>query len=107
MAKPAGNSVEVTIYGRTYQLRAEEDADYVVALARLVDERMAMAEAGSKTVDSSRLAVLTALNFADEYCRLKKEYEGRIKELEQERERLLALIDDALNEKEHISLPDT
>ena len=102
----SGTIVDVVIRGRDYQLRSDEDPQYVRDLAAMVDARMAAAEAGSKTVDSIRIAVLAALNLADEYCRLEKEYTGRLRALEQERERLEALIDATLEHAEHSSLPD-
>ncbi len=101
-----GSTVEVVIRGREYTLRAENDPDYVRDLARMVDERLANLELSSKTVDSGRLAVLAALNLADEYCRLKKEYTSRIQEMEQEQQRLLDLVDAAMSDEEISSLPD-
>ena len=98
--------VDVCIYGRDYQLRAHDDPDYVHHLAEMVDARMAAAATGTKTVDSMRLAVLAALNLADEYCKIKAEYEGRIERLERERERLGQLLDSALDDHESASLPD-
>jgi len=100
------HTVDVEIRGRNYQLRSDDDPAYVRALAEMVDKRMAIVEANTKTVDSIRLAVLAALNLADEYCRLRDEYEGRIEDLERERERLGSMIDEALEEEHKISLPD-
>ena len=98
--------VDVMIHGRAYQLRARDDPDYVRSLADMVDARMEAAESSTKTVDSIRLAVLAALNLADECCKIKAEYEGRIDQLERERERLEALVDSALDDHEGSSLPD-
>jgi len=91
-------SVEVIIRGRTYLLKASDDPEYVRELARMLDERMAAVESGTKTVDTQRIAVLAALNLADDYCRLKEEYQTRVQELEQERARLLTLVEGALQE---------
>ncbi len=91
-------SVDVVIRGRSYLLKASDNSDYVRELARMLDERMAAVESGTKTVDTQRIAVLAALNLADDYCRLKEEYQARIEELEQERDRLLTLVEGALQE---------
>ncbi len=57
--------VTVSIYDQTYHLRGQNPA-YIERLAALVDARMcAVAEHGT-TVDSLRVAVLAALNIADE-----------------------------------------
>ncbi len=57
--------VTVQIYDQTYHLSGQ-DAEHIRRLAGLVDTRMrAVAEQG-RTVDSLRVAVLAALNLADE-----------------------------------------
>jgi cell division protein ZapA len=72
MAGPDG--VTVTIFGRDYTLRAEGDDGYLVALARVVDDRMKEAAAGGGDVSPLRIAVLAALNLADD---LQRERERR------------------------------
>jgi cell division protein ZapA len=67
----APNLVHVEIFGQTYAVRAGADAAYVEQLARYVDEQMREVSRGSGAVDSVRIAVLAALNIADEYFRLK------------------------------------
>ena len=57
--------VAVEIYDQTYYL-AGEDTEHIRALAALVDARMRAVAAGGRTVDSLRVAVLAALNLADE-----------------------------------------
>lgn len=60
------NLVPVEIHGRTYNLRSPGDPRALKELAAYVDARMAeIAEAGT-TADTARLAVLAALNIADE-----------------------------------------
>ena len=57
--------VAVEIYDQTYYL-AGEDTEHIRGLAELVDARMRAVAAGGRTVDSLRVAVLAALNLADE-----------------------------------------
>ena len=57
--------VTVAIYDQTYHLRGEDPA-YIERLAALVDARMRAVAAHGATVDSLRVAVLAALNIADE-----------------------------------------
>lgn len=91
-------NLEVTIHGRHYTLRTDDDPEYVRGLAEMVDKRLKAAERGTKTVDSGRLAVLAALNLADEYCRLETELRARIQEMEQEQARLLDMLNGVLTE---------
>jgi cell division protein ZapA len=57
--------VTVEIYDQTYHLSGQ-DAEHIRALARMVDAKMRAVAAQGKTVDSLRVAVLAALNLADE-----------------------------------------
>src|SRR6201996_9397784 len=64
-------SVSVDIYDQTYHLRAH-DPDYIQKLANTVDAKMRAVSANGNTVDSLRVAVLAALNIADELMRLQE-----------------------------------
>jgi cell division protein ZapA len=61
--KPA--YVTVKIYDQTYHLSGQ-NAEHIRGLAELVDARMRAVAAQGRTVDSLRVAVLAALNLADE-----------------------------------------
>jgi cell division protein ZapA len=64
-------SVSVDIYDQTYHLRAH-DPVYIEKLANIVDSKMRAVSANGSTVDSLRVAVLAALNIADELLRLQE-----------------------------------
>jgi cell division protein ZapA len=57
--------VTVNIYDQTYHLSGQ-DADHIRLLANQVDAKMRAVAAQGRTVDSLRVAVLAALNLADE-----------------------------------------
>jgi len=59
----------VEIFGRRFELRATETSERVEELARFVDRRMRELAEVSPHVDTAKLAVLTALNIADELFR--------------------------------------
>jgi cell division protein ZapA len=61
----ASGYVTVEIYDQTYHLSGEDTA-HVRQLAERVDAKMRAVAAQGRTVDSLRVAVLAALNFADE-----------------------------------------
>jgi len=67
----ATTSVSVEIYDQTYNLRAS-DPEYIQKLAAMVDGKMRAVSANGSTVDSLRVAVLAALNIADELLRLQE-----------------------------------
>jgi cell division protein ZapA len=66
--QPPDNSVTVDIYDQTYRLRGQ-DSEYIQHLASIVDAKMRLVASQGKTVDSLRVAVLAALNIADELAR--------------------------------------
>jgi cell division protein ZapA len=75
-APPAANPehISVDIYDQTYHLRGD-DAEYIRRLAEIVDGKMRAVASHGKTVDSLRVAVLAALNIADELLTLERRYE--------------------------------
>ena len=62
----------VKIYHRTYQLRTGGDVEYLDQLARHLDEQMLRISEETPTVDTLKIAILAALNIADEYFSTKK-----------------------------------
>ena len=73
-AREAGAAV-VEIYDQIYQLSGT-DPEHIERLATLVDGKMRAVSATGSTVDSLRVAVLAALNFADELVELRARYEA-------------------------------
>ena len=61
--------IPVEINGQRYPIRSGLDPEYVARLALYVDEKMRAAGDSTPTGDSLRLAVLAALNIADELFR--------------------------------------
>ena len=57
---------EIEIYGHRYTIRGEGEESHVQELARRVDEHMRILAKKMKTVTPTQLAVLTALNLANE-----------------------------------------
>jgi len=62
--------VTVEIHGQQYPIRSGLDPTYVAELAAYVDEKMRLASRESPSGDTLKLAVLAALNIADEYFRI-------------------------------------
>jgi cell division protein ZapA len=74
-------TVEVTILNRTLRLRSENNREHVERVARLVDERMRLISSRITTHDVAKIAILAALNIADEMQRLRNHYENEIRPL--------------------------
>ena len=58
---------QVEIYGQTYSVRAAADAEYIRELAGFVDRKMREVAQEAPTVDATKIAILSALNIADEF----------------------------------------
>jgi cell division protein ZapA len=65
MEQNPSNYITVEIYNQTYHLSGQ-DADHIRKLAAQVDAKMRAVAAQGRTVDSLRVAVLAALNLADD-----------------------------------------
>jgi cell division protein ZapA len=65
--------VPVEIHGQRYPIRSTLDPVYVAELAAYVDEKMRLASRETPGSDTLKVAVLAALNIADEYFRARDE----------------------------------
>jgi cell division protein ZapA len=88
--------VSVEIRGHRYPIRSSLDAKYVNDLATYVDEKMRAASDSTPSGDSLRLAVLAALNIADELFRCQDAQQARHGALTERTEALERLLDAAL-----------
>ncbi len=88
--------IPVDIHGQRYPIRSTLDPEYVARLASYVDEKMRAAGESTPTGDSLRLAVLAALNIADELFRCRDVSRERDGELADRAGELEALLDRVL-----------
>ena len=65
--------VTVEIHGQRYPIKSALDTAYVAELAAYVDQKMRLALKECKSGDTLKVAVLAALNIADEYFRASDE----------------------------------
>jgi cell division protein ZapA len=92
------NLVHVEIFGQSYAVRAGTDPGYVEKLAAHVDAQMREVSRGLGAVDSVRIAVLAALNLADECFRLREQVEEAEKGARTRVEKLARELSAALGE---------
>lgn len=64
-------SVRVAIFGNEYSIRGEAQADYIRELARYVDGKMQEVARGTSQNIPLKVAILAAINLADEVFRLR------------------------------------
>ena len=78
LADDMGQRIVVEIFGENYRFRTDNNPDYVRHLAEMVDQRMRDAAQNTRTFSGNKIGVLAALQLADEYCKLQKDYEEMI-----------------------------
>ncbi|MDO8836555.1 MAG: cell division protein ZapA [Vicinamibacterales bacterium] len=92
----ADGLVPVEILGQRFPVRSTLDERYVQDLANYVDEKMKAAEDVTPGSDALRVALVAALNLADELFRSRGLGDGTLANLADRVARLERLVDQAL-----------
>lgn len=74
MTERKKNRITVDIYNRSYTIIGDEPASHVKLVAGLVDQKMNEIQSHNGHLDTTRLAVLTAVNTMNDYLKLKEDY---------------------------------
>ncbi|MFS0751241.1 cell division protein ZapA [Oceanobacillus sp. 1P07AA] len=74
MSQEDKQRITVEIYNRKYTIVGEESERHVKLVANLVDQKMNDIHEVNKQLDTSSLAVLTAVNTMNDYLKLKEDY---------------------------------
>jgi cell division protein ZapA len=91
------NKVSVNILGRTYDVEvAPGDELLIYSLAEFVEQKLAEAQRDTGIVDTQKLAILAALNIADELFRLKNSRENVSGALDKKTDELIKVLDKAM-----------
>jgi cell division protein ZapA len=88
--------VTVEIGGQRYPIRSTLDERYVTELAAYVDQKMRAASDAAPASDLLGLAVLVALNIADEFFRERDAQSNSGSDLHERAIRLERIVDEAL-----------
>ena len=89
--------VHVDVQGQKYAVRSELDPAYIAELANYVDQKMQIAAGELTTADSVRVAVIVALNLADELFRSRAAGAGLERHVLDRTTELERLVDAALD----------
>jgi cell division protein ZapA len=92
----APEDVRVVIYDQEYHMRGQLDPEYIHRLAKFLDGKMRSIAERTHTVDSLRVAVLAALNIADEYHQIKARQESFEKHVDEKLHRCQEAVDQIL-----------
>jgi cell division protein ZapA len=96
MSDASVHVVPVEILGQKFPIRSALDETYVTDLASYVDEKIRSAAEATPASDTVRVAVLAALNIADEYFRCRDMQQGWQRQVNERAARVEQLLDAAL-----------
>ena len=89
-------SYDVKVFNQSFSVKSEADETYVRQVASFVDQKIR--EIGDKTpsISSLNVALLTAMNIADEYLKLNRERESKNKKLAKQVKSLIEFVSSQL-----------
>jgi len=91
MSEP--KSVTVTIYGQDYTLRGDADPAYVQRVAALVDQKMREISQRSELASTSKVAILAAVNLADDLLREQQKHQEALALLEERTNQISSFLE--------------
>jgi cell division protein ZapA len=98
-------STSVEIMGREYKIRGAADAAYIREVARYVDAKLREVAQGSTQPASDRVAILAAINIADELFQLRRASNEEFSSIERRTQSLIRLLDESLTPQREAVAP--
>lgn len=88
--------MKIEIFDQTYNVAADQNEDYVRELGAYVDAKMRTVADATHTVDTVKVAVLAALNIADELLTLRQRQQEIEGPLRKRVEKCVGMVEKAL-----------
>ncbi len=92
-------SIRVQIFGMEYSLKSDNSEEYVNEVANYVDSKIKSLSENTSVKSQTKIAVLAALNIADELFRVREKYSKALGKIDQKSEELSDSIDRYLERK--------
>ena len=93
---PEGTILKVNIYGTEYPIRGDVDIEYIRRVAEYVDRKMREVDQNTTAKSSLKVAILAALNIADELFRERDEKASLLHSFEAQADRLSQVLHENL-----------
>lgn len=90
--------IQVQIFGMEYSLKSDMDEEYVKQVADYVDSKIKQFAENNRVKSQTKIAVLAALNIADELFRLKEKYVDLLKSVESQSKDTITQVDQVLKD---------
>ncbi|HXX33912.1 MAG TPA: cell division protein ZapA [Thermodesulfobacteriota bacterium] len=78
-----GRLVEIKVFGQIYTVKTDAEEEHIQKVARYVNEKMDEVTRNTKSVSSLSVAILTALNIADDLIKEREKRLALLQEVEQ------------------------
>jgi cell division protein ZapA (FtsZ GTPase activity inhibitor) len=88
--------IRITIRGRDYTVKGDDNAEDLQQLAADLDRRMAETAERTRSFDEYTIAMLTALNLASELHQMKGQVASRLDEIDRDAASVAAMVEAAL-----------
>ena len=92
--------VEIKVFGQTYTVKTDAKEDHIQAVAQYVNEKISEVLKKTRSVSSLNVAILTALNIADDLLREKDKRRALLHEIETKSRDLAEKIDIEIGKRE-------
>jgi cell division protein ZapA len=99
--------INAEIFGQTYTISGDAEPEYILQLADFVDQKMREVASHAPVASGVKVAVLAALNIADELVRLQRGKEETDRIVRERLERMLGMIDSQLPAASEPFTPET
>ncbi len=90
------NRAKVTIFGNTYTIQGDAPAEYITQLAAYVNEKMEDVQRNISSGSPLQIAILAALNIADEYFQVRDMKSSMTADIENKARALISMLDEGL-----------
>jgi len=92
--------VEIKVFGQTYTVKSDAEEDHIQAIAQYVNDKMEEVLRKTRSVSTLNVAILTALNIADDLLNEKGKRMALLREVEAKSKDLVEKIEIKMGGKE-------
>jgi cell division protein ZapA len=96
MENVTDNVTTVQIFGREYKIKGHADKGYIERMAKYVDGKMKELATNSSLPSIDKLAILTALNIADELFQERTKSSKTKSSVEEKADQMISVIEESL-----------
>lgn len=97
--------IEIKVFGQTFSVKTDAEEEYLQRVAQYVNEKMEEILKKTRSVSTMNVAILTALNIADDLLKEKDQRKALLREVEVKSKDLVEKINTRMVGKEAKKVP--